>query len=212
MEQGRSQVWLADYSSDSDESQCSPIPIMNDNDFFHIDEQDQVLVSSFFESRQVHDDQPSCASRQKEDAHEQAASKAAGKTNFSAVAQPYPPASPEKRSRLSEEQVQASDSQNNQQTACAPHQREDNAAPKDGFSVANIASSHLPTKRAKYALEEDQLSPVMSSLLRQVKAFFVKPASLERVTTPVAQTTILKALERVRCEYILFYCILVFSF
>lgn len=210
MEQKHTQVWLADYDSESDDGESSPIAITNDSYFFDMNEEDQVLVSNLYESRQDHD-QTSCDSRQREEAYQEA-DVAAGKTNCSRVpiAESHQPANPGKRGRLNKEQIPESESQDNHQTSCAPHQREENVQKDDASqkncpndsSVANIASSHLPTKRTKYALEEDQLSPAMLSLLKQVKEFFVKPASLQRITTPVAQATILKALERVRCKYI----------
>ena len=204
-EQHRSQAWLADYDS-SDSEEFDSIPITNDSDFFNMNEEDQVLVSSIYESRQDHDRASCVNSRQREEAYQEA-DVTAGKTDCSKVpvAECHPPANPREHARLNKEQTPASD---NHQTSCAPHQREGTDQKRDS-SVANIASSHLPTKRAKYALEEDQLSQNMLSVLEQVKTFFVKPASLERITTPVAQTTILKALERVRCEYILFYYILI---
>lgn len=216
MEQRHTQVWLADYdSSDSEECDSSPIAITNDSDFFHMNEEDQVLVSSLYKSR-WQDDGASCVnSRQREEAHQEAvdAPTAGMTTNCSIVPidERNPPANPRKHARPSQEQTPASDSQDNHnhQTSCASHQQRQDNVQKEDSSVANIASSHLPAKRAKYALEEDQLSPVMLSLLKQVKEFFVKPASLERVTAHVAQTTILKALERVRCEYILFYYMLI---
>ena len=76
-------------------------------------------------------------------------------------------------------------------------------APEENYSSdpsVTIAASHSPAKRTKYALEENQLSPSMSALLRQVREFFIKPNSLERARAAVTPSTIDKANERIRCK------------
>lgn len=146
MDQKQTQFSLiADYESDSDEGESSPIAITN-CDFLNLNQEDQALVRNIYETD--HADLTSSVSHQETSTEE------------------------------------ANASENN---------------PSES-SVAPIAASHQSEKRTKYALEENQLSPSMLALLKEVKVFFTRPNSLERITSAVALSTIDKAKERIRCK------------
>jgi len=71
-----------------------------------------------------------------------------------------------------------------------------------------------PSKRTrmgrKYALNKDELPPMMENFLKCVKLFFTKPLNLERLNPAISNSTWDKAYERICCKYI--YCLYIMSY
>lgn len=210
MEHEKTGVLLVDYESDSEESESfEPIEITN-GDFFGMNEEDVMVVSSLFD---ISDSPTHCASSRQ--THVQAKPSETNCSTDPSVVAPIAASHSQAEHICLQKEVQMPVPNSNLHKTNNEQTRESHQT-KHNLQVAMEAPEalevdcptdpsvkvpcHQSAKRTKYAVEEEEMSPTMLSLLKEVKAFFLRPTSLERISSPVAPVTILKALERIRCK------------